>query len=364
MTSSTDNGARAPETRAAVYRFWDADDRLLYLGMTHDIDERWKTHERLQPWWLDVVKRNVTWYETRSEAAAVEKAALLAEDPKYDGSGNRGITPQRGERLAFETARATEAVETDLERGTYPQWSILPPYGELSSTYRIPVVAITAALTTMAHRGLLTKIWEMHAVARHDELPRQPRNRQDLVHLLISRMYGDDTFTLTEATQAVGLTRGTMAKHLRKLEDSDHVERSAAVGVRALRYRIIQHPKPVLPKRRSVWGANDLLQLGAWVQEQLVADETECAQDGNRLAQIARDRRIIDTCLPAVGTRPDGEQFLGVPSTTGAVVLVEMAYPYHDRPGYQPEWLPSWVDMRSWLSRRTSNPLPAAGWDD
>lgn len=38
-------------TRTALYRLYDDSGTLLYVGITNDIDIRWKTHGRHKPWW-------------------------------------------------------------------------------------------------------------------------------------------------------------------------------------------------------------------------------------------------------------------------------------------------------------------------
>lgn len=89
--------SEAPD-RTAVYRIRDEDDVLLYIGMTNNVPNRWNGHQAVQPWWDEVRSLTIEWYETRTEAAEAEKAAILAEQPKYNvtylrpGSGRRGST--------------------------------------------------------------------------------------------------------------------------------------------------------------------------------------------------------------------------------------------------------------------------------
>lgn len=75
--------SEAPE-RTAVYRIRGDVGELIYIGMTNSIPIRWNGHERVQPWWDEIRSLTVDWYESREEAAEVEKAAILAEQPKYN----------------------------------------------------------------------------------------------------------------------------------------------------------------------------------------------------------------------------------------------------------------------------------------
>lgn len=71
-------------TRTALYRFFDADDVLLYVGITADIHKRWKTHAGVKPWWGDVTQQTVHWYDDRPTAEAAERIAIATEKPRYN----------------------------------------------------------------------------------------------------------------------------------------------------------------------------------------------------------------------------------------------------------------------------------------
>lgn len=70
--------------RTALYRFYDADDDLLYVGITENLSVRFASHKATKPWWPDVVRHSVEWRETRAEAEDAEKAAMIAERPKWN----------------------------------------------------------------------------------------------------------------------------------------------------------------------------------------------------------------------------------------------------------------------------------------
>lgn len=87
-----------PETTAVyLYRFWDSDGVLLYVGITDDIQKRWSTHSKTQPWWGRVSRKGFQQYETREEAAAAESTAIRIERPLYNIQGNPLALPG-GER--------------------------------------------------------------------------------------------------------------------------------------------------------------------------------------------------------------------------------------------------------------------------
>jgi predicted GIY-YIG superfamily endonuclease len=41
-----------PPERTALYRLYDATDQLLYVGISTNPEERWKTHTMLKSWWI------------------------------------------------------------------------------------------------------------------------------------------------------------------------------------------------------------------------------------------------------------------------------------------------------------------------
>jgi hypothetical protein len=70
--------------RTALYRFFDAEGRLLYVGVAYNPEERWKGHAYEKAWWEEVAEKRVVWHETRIDALAAELAAIRDELPKYN----------------------------------------------------------------------------------------------------------------------------------------------------------------------------------------------------------------------------------------------------------------------------------------
>lgn len=66
-------------TRTALYRFWDADGRLLYIGITEMPEKRWAAHAGTKSWWSEVARKDLEWFENREDARAGELAAIRTE---------------------------------------------------------------------------------------------------------------------------------------------------------------------------------------------------------------------------------------------------------------------------------------------
>lgn len=70
--------------RTALYRLFDAEGRLLYVGIAFNPEARWRDHATEKPWWGNVIERRVEWHETRTGALKAEVAAIKAEAPAYN----------------------------------------------------------------------------------------------------------------------------------------------------------------------------------------------------------------------------------------------------------------------------------------
>jgi predicted GIY-YIG superfamily endonuclease len=71
----------------SLYRFYDAENRLLYVGITLHVPNRWSDHARGKSWWRDVDHSTVEHFATRAEAAAKELTAIRTEGPLYNIAG-------------------------------------------------------------------------------------------------------------------------------------------------------------------------------------------------------------------------------------------------------------------------------------
>lgn len=73
-----------PGRRTAVYRLYNRDQRLLYVGIAHDTKKRWREHARDKDWWNQVHWRTAVWHGTRLGAAIEEYCAFRFENPIYN----------------------------------------------------------------------------------------------------------------------------------------------------------------------------------------------------------------------------------------------------------------------------------------
>lgn len=66
-----------------VYRFFDSEDKLLYVGISYHLENRLDSHRFGKPW--DRISRiQIERFPTREEAAAAEREAILSEAPEWN----------------------------------------------------------------------------------------------------------------------------------------------------------------------------------------------------------------------------------------------------------------------------------------
>ncbi|MGW2739092.1 GIY-YIG nuclease family protein [Streptomyces sp. NPDC001288] len=102
------------QTRTALYRFYDENAQLLYVGITKRLQIRWREHARdyATTWWPLVRSNSVHWYPNRTEAGRAERQAIRDENPLYNvmhtvrnrvavgtRSSRDSFTEQRGDSL-------------------------------------------------------------------------------------------------------------------------------------------------------------------------------------------------------------------------------------------------------------------------
>ncbi|MFD9247663.1 GIY-YIG nuclease family protein [Streptomyces sp. NPDC059556] len=69
----------------AVYRLFDLEETLLYVGISVSPDRRFEEHAKNKPWWNEVDRSRtvITWYRDRFAAAVVEQQDERAGTPRY-----------------------------------------------------------------------------------------------------------------------------------------------------------------------------------------------------------------------------------------------------------------------------------------
>lgn len=70
--------------RNVLYRIFDGDGALLYIGATTSLATRIASHAQTQPWWDEASEIKLKRFETFEELAKAEVLAIEFEHPKYN----------------------------------------------------------------------------------------------------------------------------------------------------------------------------------------------------------------------------------------------------------------------------------------
>jgi DNA-binding GntR family transcriptional regulator/predicted GIY-YIG superfamily endonuclease len=153
-----------PETseRTALYRFYDATKRLLYVGISSDLKKRWAQHEESKAWWPQVASETVEWLESRAAALVAERNAIRAENPLFNHQNKQSpilsqIAPQRLNEVPNGTWRPYEFMAHEL-RGFVHSGSLrpgdrFPTVRELMDVYGISTATVQRGLAVLKKEG-------------------------------------------------------------------------------------------------------------------------------------------------------------------------------------------------------------------
>lgn len=149
--------------RTALYRLYDADGQLLYIGVSNDPDFRWKAHlyeARRDDWPTVAVHRTVEWHKSRALALQAEADAIRAEHPRYNGTHNYDDAPFDPTSWPMVTAAHKVPVIADLMRSeiTSGRWAPgqrIPSLRTLGHAAGASIRIVSKASITLQGEGVL-----------------------------------------------------------------------------------------------------------------------------------------------------------------------------------------------------------------
>lgn len=106
-----------------LYRLRAADDELLYVGVTDDLDRRIAQHRRVKPWWPLVASVEAEAFARRPDAFAAERVAIARELPRFNIRGapvpfpGAGFDDRESYRQALADYMDARLVGTESIRG-------------------------------------------------------------------------------------------------------------------------------------------------------------------------------------------------------------------------------------------------------
>lgn len=78
-----------------LYRYYDSNGTLLYVGISFSALVRAEQHKRAASWWHLAVRMTVETYCSRAEALAAETAAIRSEKPRFNIAKTGGAAASR-----------------------------------------------------------------------------------------------------------------------------------------------------------------------------------------------------------------------------------------------------------------------------
>lgn len=144
--------------RTALYRLYDANDVLLYIGISRAPDWRMKGHLLDKEWFHLVARRTVQWYSSRSAALAAEAAATAAEKPVHDSSWRRTNHTDKPQWRDVQGRRAViSGLTEDIRQGLFEPGTVLMT-GFVAKRFGVARATASSAMHELHDQGVL-KFW-------------------------------------------------------------------------------------------------------------------------------------------------------------------------------------------------------------
>jgi predicted GIY-YIG superfamily endonuclease len=158
----------APE-RTALYRLYDADDQLLYIGIAKDPEARWASHAtttRSSKWWHLVARKTVEWLPSREAADAAETRAIAAENPYYNQAKRDDVSKRRFRFYSKEirwvsvhldpaSVQVARIIKAEIASGAIPTGALMPTARQLAERFGITDQTMGKMLRTLADEGVI-----------------------------------------------------------------------------------------------------------------------------------------------------------------------------------------------------------------
>lgn len=155
-----------PAQCTALYRLYDANDGLLYVGITSNPDARWERHALFKSWWTDVTRKHLTWLDgSWREALDTEAATIRAERPTRNGTHNHALAPfdpkawphieapPRGKSAAL-----ASAIRSEIAEGRWQAGDRLPDALDLAEASSVSKGTVDRAFRELVADGSILRL--------------------------------------------------------------------------------------------------------------------------------------------------------------------------------------------------------------
>jgi GntR family transcriptional regulator len=130
----------------ALYRLYDAEGGLLYVGVTRNISMRFNQHQGTKAWWPEVRRKTMTWYGSRAAARAAEETAVADEKPRYN---------KEEAIAAYSYVRVVEHVKARIAAGELAGGMRLPNERDMAAEYGVALGTLRRALVELRKHNIV-----------------------------------------------------------------------------------------------------------------------------------------------------------------------------------------------------------------
>lgn len=96
------------EEETSLYRAYNSDGVLLYVGIARNWGRRWAQHSERSPFFAATARLDVERFPTRDAALAAERKAIKSEGPIHNVTHARTAPPKKERRLSWDVIVALE----------------------------------------------------------------------------------------------------------------------------------------------------------------------------------------------------------------------------------------------------------------
>lgn len=138
-----------------LYRFFDKDDVLLYVGVTQQAWWRWQTHRASTNWWTSTHHVTLEHFEYREQALAAEKHAIKTERPVFNRMHRSGDVVITEVDRCYTADEIAEAFRASHIKGKVRRGALLPTIAEMAEQFRTSRQAVKKAMQILRSEGLI-----------------------------------------------------------------------------------------------------------------------------------------------------------------------------------------------------------------
>ncbi|MWA08800.1 GntR family transcriptional regulator [Streptomyces sp. BA2] len=140
----------------AIYRLFDSDERLLYVGITASPTSRWASHSLQKSWWRDVARFDLAWLPSLEAARAAERAAIHSESPLHNVQLNAAPpSPIEADARIHRYEQIAAELRAGIVSGMYPTGARIPGIVQTAKHYCVSETTAQRALKLLSDEGLL-----------------------------------------------------------------------------------------------------------------------------------------------------------------------------------------------------------------